>query len=363
VWWSAVAVLGVLLVVGAFLRQPTDTARSVVGIIVALGAAALLAAGKRGGRLGQAALPLGALSVAGLALDAGNNPSDIAWFGLCVLVFCSMLTAGRVVGGALWVGTLILLACSWVLVHHDLGWLPWMFGVSMCGMLALFVGHERRLLAELRAAQAGLAERSRSEERNRIARDLHDVIAHSLTVSLLHISSARLALEHEPDDAARSLAEAERLGRESLDEVRSIVGLMRSREAGEAESLAPLPGLDALDELVARFRSAGAQITLECSGELKLVPATAGTTVYRIAQEALTNAARHAPGKVVRVRLSRTPGHVELTVDSDGVPGTGRGTGLDSMRERAEALGGRCVAGPCLDGWRVWASVPIPSER
>ena len=155
----------------------------------------------------------------------------------------------------------MLLAESWVLVRADLGWLPWMAGVSVSAGVAILVGRDRALLAELRAAQAGLAERSRAEERNRIARDLHDVIAHSLTVSLLHISGARLALEHDPDDAARALAEAERLGRESLDEVRSIVGLMRSGDGaaanGAAGSLAPVPGLDGVGELVERFRGAG----------------------------------------------------------------------------------------------------------
>ena len=86
---------------------------------------------------------------------------------------------------------------------------------------------QRDLLVQLREAQAGLAQRAQAEERNRIAREMHDVIAHSLTVSLLHVSSARLALADDPDEAARALAEAERLGRESLDEVRHAVGLMR----------------------------------------------------------------------------------------------------------------------------------------
>jgi signal transduction histidine kinase len=189
------------------------------------------------------------------------------------------------------------------------------------------------------------------------------VIAHSLTVSLLHISSARLALEHEPEDAERALAEAERLGRESLDEVRSIVGLMRSPDGETADSLVPVPGLDAVGELVERFRSAGADVDLRRTGDLAFVPATAGTTLYRIAQEALTNAARHAPGAAIHVTLTRDNDHVELVVDSDGRPGGGQGNGLETMRERAEALGGRCEAGPAGHGWRVAASVPTPAGR
>jgi signal transduction histidine kinase len=363
VWWGATAALTVLLIVGAFVRKPEDTTRSLIGIAVGVGAVALLAGAESGRRFTVPVLPLVALAAAGLALDAGNNPSDIAWFGLCVLVFCCTLTAGRLTGGLFWFGSVVLLAASWVFTYHDLGWLPWIVGVTVCVTIPLLILHELRLLVELQAAQAGLAERSRAEERNRIARDLHDVIAHSLTVSLLHISSARLALEHDPEDAARALSEAERLGRESLDEVRSIVGLMRSPDGGSAGSVGPVPGLDVLDDLVEGFRSAGAEVELECRGDFAQVPATAGTTLYRIAQEALTNAARHAPGSSVVVRVSQGRGNVELVVDSAGRPGNGSGSGLDSMSERAAALGGSCVSGPAESGWRVSATVPIRAAR
>ena len=356
VWWPATAVLALLLIAGAFLRVPGDATRSVVGTVLAVAASAAVAWSDGGDRRGVALLALTAAAGVGLALDGGDNASDIAWFGLCVLVFATTLTAGRVVGLIVWAGALVLLAASWAFVHHDLGWLPWIVGTSVCFAVAVLLARDRALLAELRAAQAGLAERSRAEERNRIARDLHDVIAHSLTVSLLHISSARLAVEHDPDDAARSLAEAERLGRESLDEVRSIVGLMRS---GEQVNLAPVPGIDGVVELVERFKGAGADVTLERAGDLGQVPATSGVTLYRIAQEALTNAAKHAPGSTVRVQLSGAPGCVELTVDSSGRPGMVRdGHGLSTMRERAEALGGHCDAGPENGGWRVHATLP-----
>src|SRR6185437_12005903 len=102
-----------------------------------------------------------------------------------------------------------------------------------------FGRRQRDLLVQLREAQAGLAQRAQAEERNRIAREMHDVIAHTLTVSLLHVSSARLALADDPDEAARALAEAERLGRESLEEVRHAVGLMR----GPTDRMRPLPAV------------------------------------------------------------------------------------------------------------------------
>src|ERR1700712_1636431 len=103
-----------------------------------------------------------------------------------------------------------------------------MIGVSLTIAATALIRHQLTLVAQLQAMQADLDRRSRAEERNRIARELHDVIAHSLTVTLLHVSSARLAVEHDPQDAVRALLEAERLGRESLAEVRATVGLLRT---------------------------------------------------------------------------------------------------------------------------------------
>ena len=111
---------------------------------------------------------------------------------------------------------------------HDPGWGAWTAGVSFTVLAALLIRHQLTLVEQMRGLQADLAQRSRAEERNRIARDLHDVIAHSLTVSLLHVSSARLAVEHDPEDAARALADAERLTRQSLADVRATVGLLRA---------------------------------------------------------------------------------------------------------------------------------------
>ncbi|MGH3153093.1 MAG: sensor histidine kinase, partial [Streptosporangiaceae bacterium] len=210
----------------------------------------------------------------------------------------------------------------------------------------------------------GLAEQARTAERNRIARELHDVLGHTLTVSLLHVQSARLAVEHDPDDAARSLAEAERLGRECLAEVRTTVGLLRQDADGGrgpgsgADGIAPLPGIAGLPALVERFRSAGADVSFTVEGDTAGLPATTGLAVYRIVQEALTNAARHAPGAPTEVRLVVAAGTVTLTADSRAEPGTGTGLGVVSMRERAESLGGSCQAGPGGHGWLVRATLP-----
>ena len=352
--WPAVGLLAAFLVAGAFTREPQDLGLSAACCVMAIAAASMLCA--YGARM---AVALAALAGAGVALDAGGHGQCLAWFGLCVLAFWAMIVAGPKLG------VLFLLAAEALLIGHlltphvDLGWTPWVAGVAVSAGGAALIARQQQLVTELRAAQAGLAERSRADERNRIARDLHDVIAHSLTVSLLHIASARLALSEDPVDAARALVQAERLGRQSLEEVRSIVGLMRSGDDDDGSRLAPVQGLEALDELVERFRSAGAEVELHRSGNVASLPATASTTLYRIAQEAFTNAAKHAPGRAVSVRLAAAGGRVELTVESSGVPGSGRGMGLETMRERAEAIGGTCEAGPGGSGWRVRASVPV----
>jgi signal transduction histidine kinase len=236
-----------------------------------------------------------------------------------------------------------------------------MAGTTLSVLAGLLVRHEIDLVSQLRAAQAGLAERARAEERNRVARELHDVIAHTLTVLLLHITSARLAAEHDLADAARALAEAERLGRESLAEVRMTVGMLH--QDGDTSRTAPLPGAGDVPALVERFRSAGADITLAIDGDTGRLPATTGLAVYRILQEALTNAVKHAPGSPTAVRLSVHADAVRLAVDSAAEPGTGTGLGVPSMRERAEALGGSCQAGPGGRGWLVQATLPLAATR
>lgn len=170
-----------------------------------------------------------------------GSASNLGWFALCVIAgWCALAGGGRA-GLAYWAGSLLLFGGEW-LWHHDPGWGAWAGGVTFSVFAALLVRHQFDLVDQLREAQAGLAERSRAEERNRIARELHDVIAHSLTVSLLHVTSARLAVEYEPAEAAKSLAEAERLCRQSLAEVRSTVGLLRHDADTTEGPRPPVPG-------------------------------------------------------------------------------------------------------------------------
>lgn len=352
--WLAFGALAAFVLIGLVLRLGDEPALAATAAAVSLGGGLLLIRASV-----PAVLPCAVLATAGVATLATGTSSNVGWFAVCVLAGWCVLAGGRWVGATYWVGSLLLFGGEWLWASHDPGWAAWAAGTTFTALAALLVQRERSLVEQLRAAQAGLAERSAAEERNRIARELHDVIAHSLTVSLLHVASARLAVEYDPADAARSLAEAERLGRQSLGEVRSIMGVPRS-SSGDAIA-APVPGMDRIEQLIDEFRRAGAEISLAVAGDMGRAPATTGSIVYRIVQESLTNAAKHAPGSPVAVRVVIEQHLVELVVDSAGTPGAGAGIGVLTMRERAQAVGGHCTAGRQGEGWRVHATLPVAS--
>jgi signal transduction histidine kinase len=359
--WIAVAGFAVIVAGGALPGNPNAPAVAVAATVTVAAAAALVY-GRR--------LPLlaAAVATAGIAVEGDGLSNDIGWLAACLLAGWCVIVVSQRVGLIYWAAIMILFAAEWLWVRPDPGWGAWLAGSTLTVLCALLIRHEIDLNAQLRAAQAGLAERARITERNHIARELHDVIGHTLVVSLLHVQSARLAVEHDPADAARALAEAERLGRECLAEVRMTVGMLRREESpglNEA-AMAPLPGVEALPALVEQFRSAGADITLTVEGDTGVLPATTGLAVYRIAQEALTNAVKHAPGAPTAVRLTVGSGRVTLTADSRAEPGSvanpGAGLGVVSMRERAESLGGTCEAAPGGQGWLVRAMLPLDAS-
>jgi signal transduction histidine kinase len=350
--WAVFGALTALTVIGLLRHEHSNVAVPVVAAVVTVGAGLLMVVERRG-------LPFllsAAIATAGIAVICNGVSSNVGWFAICVLVGWTVLSAGPVAGLVHCAGAVLLFGAEWIWVTSDPGWGPWMAGTTLTALATILVRHDRELVAKLRAAQAGLAEQARTQERNRIARELHDVIAHTLIVSQLHVTSARLAVENDPADAARALAEAERLGRESLAEVRRTVGLLR--DDSSSGDIAPLPGAGDLPSLVERFRTAGADVTLTVDGDAGPVPATTGLALYRIVQEALTNTVKHAAGWPVTVDVTVGSGRVSLVVESGGLPGKGSGLGLGSMRERALSVGGTCEAGPGGRGWLVTAKLP-----
>ncbi len=353
------AALALFAVVGMVISQrPTALAVSVAAAVVALGG--LLAwRGVRGWALGVGLLAAGC----GIVVLGHEQSSNLGWFGICVLAGWMALVA-PVREAVLFCSALVaLLVGQWLNDSSEPGWGAWISGTVFTATACVFARQQRLLVVQLKEAQAGLAERARAEERNRIAGEMHDVIGHALTVSLLHVSSARLSLDDDdPAEARESLAEAERLAQRSLAEVRAAVGLMRDHDplSDHNSTVTPMPEAGDVVELVESFRRAGATVELVVDGDLAALGATRGLAVYRIVQEALTNAARHAPGSAVSVRIETGRGDTTVTVASTGTPDPDarEGSGLLGMRERAEALGGTLVAGPWQGGWRVEAVLP-----
>jgi signal transduction histidine kinase len=239
-----------------------------------------------------------------------------------------------------------------------------------------FVGYgvreRRRYLAEGQAqrerAEAERSGRALREERVRIARELHDVVAHTLSVVTFQAGVGRKVGATRPAEALLALRAVEVTGRGALEELRRILGLLRDDEA-EQPSLAPAPGVGDLGELADTIRAAGIPVALMVTGEVAALPPAASLTVYRIVQEALTNVVKHAPGAEASVRVRLGPDGVLVTVSDNGggtaVTETAGSSGANrlgivGMRERAAAFGGTLEAGPRPGGgFEVRACMPV----
>jgi signal transduction histidine kinase len=227
-----------------------------------------------------------------------------------------------------------------------------------------------RALAAERAARAKERQRATLAERQRIAREIHDLVAHSLSVTLLHITGARHALRDIDDDADldvadvdAALADAEQVGRRAMADIRQTVSALTD---GPTDTQA-LPGAADIRGLVAQMELAGLDVEYAEDGDPKMLAAGAGLGLYRIAQESLSNIAKHAPDATAQVRFSVSPRRARLTVRNVLPRGTGaiavasddRGSGLAGMHARADQLGATVVAGPEDADWVVDVRVPL----
>ncbi|MGZ4352878.1 MAG: sensor histidine kinase [Gaiellaceae bacterium] len=252
----------------------------------------------------------------------------------------------------------------------DLGW-P--IGVSVFSLLMGTALHTRAQQTAALEERAALLERRRreearvavAEERARIARELHDVVAHSVSVMTVQAGAVRRLLGPEQEREREALETVERTGREALAEMRRLLGVLRETEDGAA--LEPQPGLDQIDRLLERARTAGLPVELSVEGERRPLAPGVDLNAYRIVQEALTNALKHTSGATAEVRLRYEGDRLELEVANDGtavLSGDGSGHGLVGMRERVHVCGGRLEAGPRPEGgFLVRATLPVESAR
>ncbi|WP_225753275.1 sensor histidine kinase [Actinotalea sp. Marseille-Q4924] len=254
---------------------------------------------------------------------------------------------------------------------------------EMATNAALFAGaialgrsmQDRRRTTALLADRAELAERARAEEarraisdeRLRIAQELHDVVGHSLGVIALQAQVGAHVIDDDPAEARASLVAVSQTSRTALGEVRRILGALRT----DSEGYRPQPGLDDVDDLVEELRAAGVPVELRVVGSPGPVPGALGLTAYRLVQESLTNVVRHAGGAATTVTITHGPDSLDVEVTDDGPPvarpaedGDGRGHGQLGMRERVAIWGGTLEAGPRDGGgYRVHATLPREEGR
>ncbi|MBA2463451.1 MAG: sensor histidine kinase [Nocardioidaceae bacterium] len=236
---------------------------------------------------------------------------------------------------------------------------------------------ERRAHLAALVERAETAERTREqearrrvgEERLRIARDVHDVVAHAMVAISVQAGVGAHLLDRHPEQARRTLENIKRVSGEALDDLRATIGTLRAEGEGSAAPVRPAQSLRELEDLGDSLRSAGLEVDLDIDPATVTLPAAVTSTGYRIVQEALTNVVRHAGGSRASVRVVREDGQVVIVVSDDGrgdAPDLntpdGTGHGVRGMRERAQAAGGTLEAGPQADGgWRVLATLPVAS--
>lgn len=326
-------------------------------------------AARRRRPLSSAALVLGIVAVESVIW--GGAEATTLFLALIIAVYSAAANANRrwlVLVGGLVAGAIHLVTDPRAHVGSDVVWtggilvVAWLFGLAVHGRqreLHSLTNETVRLAAdrELHAMEAV------ADERLRVARELHDVVAHAVSVVVVQSQAGQSLVGRDDERARASLVAIEDTARAALVEMRRLLGMLRD---DDAHVLAPQPGLTRLDDLIAGVREAGLAVFLEVDGDPVALAPGVDLSAYRIVQEGLTNALKHSEASSARVRVEYGLQRIQLTVEDDG-PTTARplaaangGRGLAGMRERVALYGGRVESGPAeAGGWRLQATLPL----
>ena len=317
-------------------------------------------------------MPLAAVSVAivvPVVVAQRSGELEPVMFNACLLAFAAARWSPSL-GAAASLGLLAAATPVLVAVVQDPMEVAvgiWVVAIVFIWVVGRAVARQDRLVVELEGTRRELAQQTLLAERRRIARDVHDFVGHGLAAVMLQVTSARYVLRRDADAAEEALRSAEDVGRRSMQELRRMVTLLRSDD--DAGVAAPVPTASEIPALVDQARAGGLAVELHMRGDFARIPPSVGVALYRIAQEALANAARHAPRARTLLGLELANGRVELLAET-GRPLVAQSAfdrerphyGLIGMQERATALGGEFAAGPTGDGWRVRCELPVEDE-
>jgi signal transduction histidine kinase len=319
---------------------------------------------RRQAPLAVVAVVMGALAAQSL-LDQSELPPQTPFLALLIAVYSVAAYTDRMqalIGGAVSLAVILLSEPDDFIVAGPLYTGVWLAGRLYRDRERLATALQSRTAA-LEREQEETARLAIAEERARIARELHDVVAHSVSVIVVQAGAERLALGPGQESTRETLASIEKTGRQALGEMRRLLGMLRKED--EELALAPLPSLDYLDSLVAHVRKAGLPVELRVEGARQTLPAGVDISAYRIVQEALTNALRHAGPASARVVVRYGEGAVEVEVVDDGRGPhavNGSGHGLVGMRERVALYGGELKTG-LREGGGYAVRARLPFDR
>jgi signal transduction histidine kinase len=368
----AACVTVIVAVIAVRAVEPGSRSPAVAGYLLAAVTGGLLLARRR-----WPVLVLVGLAVTVLAYNLAGFPGvGFLWptlVGLYTATAAGHLLVAAAVGGAM-----VSIDAAWLLAADRHPLLPVVAMVvpdAVVAGLAIALGdavrsrrgwaaESRERLRQVREDHEREARRAIVEERLRIARDLHDVTAHTLAVVAVQLNVATDALETAPEEVRAALRTASKVSDQAIGELTAAVRVLRVGDA--AAERAPLPGLADLDRLVASTRATGLEVEFTQLGDPRRIPAATALTLYRVVQESLTNVVRHARAATAEVTIDYGPGAVTVRVSDDGLGAAGAGGaghGLIGLRERVAGMGGRLTAGPAeRQGFTVEAWIPAPER-